>query len=756
MNEYPILRSKLFWLAATLVLSLVAAYLVFGVYFIHPNDHMFAFGGDALVIYYDMLYHVRYGEGLFFSGMNYPHGEYIFLTDMQGVLTLFLKSLKKIFPSIDGNVVGAIHVANQVALALSSVLVFYILRYFKIVNWRACLFAVLIVFLSPQMFRYGAHFGLAYPFLLPLAILWILRKWNIPTFEKRDVLFLLTMLAFTFNNPYLGFCTAGFLFCAGGVLFLKKPESRKAAFWIIGMSVLILVIPFINFKMMDPVADRIKQQWGFFKYRASFEGLLAPPHSLSGQLMDALGVKVRNTWDETQINLGLFTVLSLLGMIIFGIKRGLKKWKTPPLLPMEIKVLIFAALLMFLYAANYTLYGFAKEWLEEHLGFLLMFKASGRFAWPLYFALSIAGVYAFEKYLRTVKSRHLVFAFSMVAAVVWSWEINDYVKLGRKYNKKEYPNFFQEKKEKEIADILEGNKIDPNEFQAMLTVPKIIEWNDNLMAKNGLDFNAQFYSLRISAFTGLPLVNAQLSRISLGQAANIAQLYSDPIIERELPSEFPNQKDLLLLFSPTHKGLSAGEKYLVDASELIFKSEKYSLYRLPFDRLNNDLIQNEVRVFFSKNESSDAAVVHHGFDDISNAKAFYGKGCTTLEKGTHDIIEIALAPERDTQYVFSAWTRLDHTKYGQGVWHINLFDANEKRYLKKALVVRKGYDVQDGWIRTTLEFPVKGASKLLVQFEGGRTLDIDEVMVYPSGAEVIRNDVGENSFLMNGYKVEKE
>jgi len=64
---------------SVIVLSLIACYIIFGSYMLHPNSLMTAFGGDAYVIYYDVMYHVCHMKdtGSQLTNTNYPFGEYI-------------------------------------------------------------------------------------------------------------------------------------------------------------------------------------------------------------------------------------------------------------------------------------------------------------------------------------------------------------------------------------------------------------------------------------------------------------------------------------------------------------------------------------------------------------------------------------------------------------------------------------------------------------------------------------------------------
>lgn len=249
------------------VLSLLLAYYIFGVYLYEPNKHMYAFGGDAMMLYYNMIYHVIYGHGTTLTDMNYPFGEYIFLTDAQGALSTTLQWINHHWFDLHRNVMGIVHGLNIYLLPLCAVLLYYILRFFNVRVVAAILFSVLITFLSPPIFRLQSHFGLGYPFIIPMAMLWFLRKTKFPRLEWRDLLVLCVLLFFAFNNPYVGFMANAFLLLAGIGLFLFRKRNnsfRKGAAIIASMGLLGILVPYLNFHFADPVHDRLKEQWGFF------------------------------------------------------------------------------------------------------------------------------------------------------------------------------------------------------------------------------------------------------------------------------------------------------------------------------------------------------------------------------------------------------------------------------------------------------------------------------------------------------------
>ncbi|MBK7009344.1 MAG: hypothetical protein IPH36_12320 [Saprospiraceae bacterium] len=108
-------------LLLVVILAIVLGWPMFGTYFFHPNQHMYAFGGDALTLYYNVAYHACYGNGSHLSSMAYPDGELIFLTDAQGSLALLLSGLRELGLPVCDYAVGIVNGLGVWGYVLSAV-----------------------------------------------------------------------------------------------------------------------------------------------------------------------------------------------------------------------------------------------------------------------------------------------------------------------------------------------------------------------------------------------------------------------------------------------------------------------------------------------------------------------------------------------------------------------------------------------------------------------------------------------------------
>jgi len=678
-----------------------------GVYFIEPNQHMHAFGGDALAIYYNVAYHACHSSGLWLESMNYPHGELIFMTDAQGALSILLSYLNLCEYST-----GIINGLNAWSIIIAAILIFFLLQSLNINSFGSALFSPLIILLSPPMLRMFSHFGLAYPFLIPLAMLWFVRKTNYSSFEKRDLAIFLIFLFFGFNNPYLSAQIGLFLLGSGVVIFFLK-KYRKSSFIITGLAILILLIPFVLLKFLDPVNDRIGLQWGYFYYYSTLEGLLAPTNSIVDGILKFLTGKGFQVKFEALMNIG-FVSITLLTLSVL-----IKKSKTPKFyLP-----LLISSALLFIYASAVLLMPFERNWIEDKMGFLLMFKAVGRLAWPIYFTLTVLAIYLLTQWTKN----YLVY---IALASIWIFEIHAYI--GPFFKDHVHPNFFANEYREEIPN--------PERYQAILSIPKMMYWTDNFISED--NFFTQFYSMRLSLQSGLPLVNAMLSRMSIGQTAEAIELISHPYIEKSLPTKFPNSKDILVVLGAQHLPLTKGEQHIINQGEKILEKEWYSLYALSIE---------DFKPLIPDTNFKDP-IWYSGYDNYSQNAGYFKQGALKVEKGQHLILDHTAT--MDTTFLFSAWVKVDHRRYGVGNFEYRVYNTNSELIFESKPDIRKSGNVHDDWIRAEQSLKLNSKDRLIIHFNTIREQSIDDAMLSIEGENSLVK--GEKANLIEGYKILKK
>ena len=154
-DDYLSHRRGLAYLAVAVLTACGLAYAI-GPVLSSPNGHLYSFGGDALVLYYNAVYHVWYGaEGHVLDAMLYPEGELIYMTDAQGVLTVALQWLSRHVVDLRDYIVGVIHAVNIAAVLFAAPATYAVAARLGIHRALALLLVPSIVLLSPRASCYS-------------------------------------------------------------------------------------------------------------------------------------------------------------------------------------------------------------------------------------------------------------------------------------------------------------------------------------------------------------------------------------------------------------------------------------------------------------------------------------------------------------------------------------------------------------------------------------------------------------------------
>ena len=724
--------------------TIILFYPVLSQYLFAPNSHMYSFGGDALTIYYNIQYHVCYGSGVTLNSMNHPNGELIFLTDAQGALAMILQWINNYIEICD-YVIGIINFLNAFSVVIAAIFIYFILRVLQIDQIIAFIFSPLLILLSPQIFRLGGHFGLAYLFLIPMVYLYILTKDKIKQSLILDLLILSVLLFFVFNNPYMGFVGCSLVMLASIYFLLVKRDYSYVKLFSVGM--LPLLIGFLYFKFNDPYNDRIKIQWGYFSYPSTPKGLIAPSGTIMADLFSLFDIKY--SIDFESINyLGTTSFVVLFFSLIFVIYRKYHNFSIR--INQKYYSIIFASLLLYLYSTGLFFLPFGNDFVEDNLGFLLMFKAVARLGWPIYFTITIFVIYLINELFKK-SPLSIGLPIVVLLAIIWNWDINTYVKPY--YKDKLHNNFLGKEQQNVLLEKLKNNNIDPKDYQAILSLPKIMTWTDNFISE--VNWSAQYNSMNLSRSTGLPLLNAMLSRMSIGQTAERIELLANPLIDKSLPKNLKDQRDILIVLGNDYPELSSGEKFLLEISDtLYYEPQGFTLLKLPLNKINNNKYILAAREMVQDTFSDEHLYFYNGFEDELSYFNYFGNGAKLCKKGDHTIFLDTINSPIIDKYTFSVWTRFDHLKYGIGWFTCEIKNKHGEVIYKETPDSRRSNDVHDNWIRTELTFPIEKDNSIKISFNCNRDLFIDELLIRPENQNVVLKNAKNSKILFNGYKIE--
>lgn len=728
------------------ILAMALGWPLFGTYFFHPNDHMFAFGGDPLTLYYNVTYHTCYGSGTHLANMSYPDGELIFLTDAQGSLSMVLSILQNWGLNVCNYTVGIVNSLAVWGYLLAAVLLYLIFIALDMPVWRAVVFSAFVAAMAPHLPRMIGHHGLSHTFLLPLTFLWLIRKFNVHKWEWRDLGFWLLLLFFTFNNPYSGFGLGLTVLLSAVVMLVKIKGFDKYWSYIAAMGLSPLLVLYVYFHFFDPFQDRIALQWGFFHYKATVEGLIAPIQSLMDWGLHTWTGKGFSMDYEAIMNLGFPISVILIGFLF--VRIGKAKWMADFEYKTFVMPFFWATFLLFVYASAIVFLPFPQDWVENALGKLLMFKAVARLAWPFWYALIILAMALLENLLRRLSWSGFVYTLVLVC-VTWFTDFQLYRKPA--FKDVVQPNFFSKASNDEIYQLLQSAKVNPADYQAIFLLPKLMTWTDHFQSET--NFFNQFFGMRLSVTTGLPMVSAMLSRMSIGQTAERIEFLSDPLIEKSLQNRFPDKKPILILRGKGNPGLKWGEQYLVSISDTLLDHKDFTLLRLPLDKINDYSQLKEIKssVVPANANLDPAAVYYSGGVNDNKEKSYFGNKCIELPSGEHEVAKFSLSGTADSVYHFSAWTFIDFSKYGLGSWSLRWYEQGAEKG-RADYNLSQSSEVHDQWVRADLDVPVCTSCEYKVYFSNNKTSWVDEILFRPADHHHYERQA--NFALWDGFKIE--
>lgn len=712
---------------------------------VEPNSFTFAFGGDALFLYYNTTYHACFGDGVMLQNMSYPYGESIFMTDAQGALALLLSQLQKWGVNTCDYGVGIVNGFILYLLPLTLVFVVKILRWIKLPIWWAILSGVGISFLSPQILRMSAHYGLAYPFIIPMGFYWILRKMHFMRWEKRDLIYLTVSTFFFFNNPYIGFACFLFIPLTMIIKMVMDAKARNTFSYSFTTATLGIAVSILAYlKLCDPFDYRVEEQWGFFSYSANLQGLLVPPNSFANSLISTIS-NVADVEFETRISIGIVTILVLiiaLMLWLYRFKNNKVQFKTTSI--SNYRPLLIASLLISIVGFNKNIFFFPERLLSDHFPTLLLFKATARFVWLLYYVVTIwASYYIFQLISNITNAKLSLYLALGAIGSIWIAEAGQMMKLQSKQQHSVTP-FVDSKK---YHDILIEHHIDTTNYQAILALPIKHGWASKFRQPHY--WASQFFSSQISIETGLPMVDGRLSRMDVRHGMKILQLESDPLIDKSLLYDvLPNSKPILLI--NTHKkNPPRRDQYWIEQAELIIKLEKFSLYKLDTEKLINSKQKQVALSQFNEHGTNDSlAIAFQHFDDKGGHKTILGNGALSIQK-SKSMIELTSATNPSSSIdtlEISFWMHVNNQKSGMPKFAINFNNDVKLQSIIKGEAMR---NIIGDWVQVKDTIISAPKSDISILYESDENLIIDELLIrkirddiyYTNGSAVSVNNI---------------
>jgi len=745
-----------------LIKCFVAFLLSYGVFFVkypqyilNANNETFIPNGDPLVTIYDMVYHVRHDNSTTFEGMNYPQGEYIFMTDALGSFATVFRWVDNYIYDIDPYISGIVFSLIFLLIGLCGTFIFMILRTSGVTTIVALALSPLITLLSPQMVRIIGHLSLSFPFVIPMVMLWLLRKYKIPRIEIWDAVFALVTFFFFMNNAYVGFIMCMFAGVTGFILFLKslkQVEYRKSSIVMMSTPVIITLIVFVLLKVNDPYNDRLEEQWGFFYYHTRWHSFFYPKYSLVASWIPEFqnGDKRSIEWTN---NLGLVPIFMIVSLGIYSLRSKIMK-TGKRLVPKDkmMSCFLWAAFLMFLYAANTTIFPI-KDLIESKMDILLMFKASGRFSWPMYFVVALFSAKIIQSWVNKLEEKKAYLSLIMIPIFLfYGFETNHY--LDQRFTNKSSANYLTSPESDVTAKMLEDAEINKDNYQAMILLPLFVGWNEKM--KIGVFNLTEKGGLSVSAITGIPMINGRLSRNSTSKTLQAVQIASNSLIKKEVLDLMPNNKPILLIQGKNSDDrLTQSELDIRSLATKVFEADDYVGYKVSLDAIDayHQKMKQEAteRYDMSKDSLTSPLYIDH-FDDKKTPVSLFGQGAFLSKKGKQKILDLKQNFNTEDTLRMTIWSEITHKKYGMPEYILTV-KGPEKHYYKNVIFSRIHKEIYKNWIRSEVLFPVpKGENHIELVMRGNQPFYLDELQL-SYARDTIYHDLGSNGFLINNIPV---
>ncbi|HDR52382.1 MAG TPA: hypothetical protein ENN90_12295, partial [Mariniphaga anaerophila] len=518
-------------ITSSLVISALILFFLFKPAFQTPDSMLFSKHADGLKNYFNFSYYLKYDDGIRHDGINYPYGDHLQYINSHPLYVQMIKFVdSKIYP-VSNYGVFILNLTMVLSLILAIPFLFLILRKFALPRWYAALMAVILMFLSPQLFRIQGHFEMVYAFFIPMYWYFLIR-WHE---GKKQWLWSLLLVAGGlvggFTSAYFASFYAILLL---GVLFVELWIYRKnlRSYWKTGLSLFILaILPLLVVKGVvsatDWVSDRPDNPYGFDLYHANIYSVFLPPISTFKVLLVNV-INMKFEW-EGRAFVGLPATLLAVSMfisVLFNLfsqkKGGFRNYRPSK----NMVVYFYASILILLFSMCIPFkYGFG--FLLEIIPPIKQFRALGRFAFIFYYVFAIYTAWFVYRLFRFLKHKKLpLLAFLILFFTLFygamDAALNTRQSTNRIFNTN---NRLETSSEKYLVRFSEAG-VNPEEFQAILFLPFSSTCGDKLLFKNGME--AFGYAMQCAHHTGLPLVQSFSPRLSYTHALSSIQMLAHP------------------------------------------------------------------------------------------------------------------------------------------------------------------------------------------------------------------------------------
>lgn len=657
-----------------------------------------------------------------FNGMQYPYGDQLAFADGQPGITIPLVILKKIGIDFNGYELGLVQCLPILGLWVGFFIFDKIVKRLNIPLGWSLITVIACIALSPQLYRFNAHFTLGYVFCFPL-IWYLIIKVEAQEFSRIGFIIFASMinLYFGFIHPYHLLINTLFLASYFCIKLIRKQFK-----WEFILAAMLPIIGYLIINgLIDPYNDRPLNPWGAWHYKAEISDLIP----FYGWFKNSVGslFPLRDSYHEGYSYLGVLIFLS--PMLLIRKRETVYKKTTVHITDQFLAALLLLAFAMGLHIllTNHKV----LDWVST----LKQFRALGRFSWPFYYTGFVALSYIFYRRVEAFKSKLIIISALGFICFFWILDAFSYHKSFRdNFNKYKAPNELVENTE--LLNILDKKKIDQSNFQAILPIPVSMEGSEKFTPSD--HWFTKTRTIPLAFQTGLPIIGAYMSRTSLSRILKQYQLCSSTYIEKEILNELPNKKDLLVCIA---KEDSTFYNDIISKSTFIGDTKETILLQLSLDSLKYKMLNDSFMI------RSSQGIMYNDFD---NNKGLLSKGVLEV-RGEQVLADTTITPNTQ-RLIFSCWIRIDQDQSTVPFFNISIFDNDEKvikedKYRDWNI---KRAEIFQNWVQIKREIEIPENSSKVIWKVNADYIAIDHVLITANN-QVFKKQLDDSYVIYDHY-----
>ncbi len=662
-------RHTLYGSLATIFLSTLVLYLLFGELLRSPNSVFFAGSGDGLQSYYGTLYHVLHDSTYARSyGMNHPYGEMVLYTGNQPVIANAIKFISENIVDISGYTIGMLNLFMLFSIVIGALFIFLIFHYLKLPVPVSVVLGVAIAFLSPQIGRLGGHFSLSYVFFIPLMIYLFIQFYKGRSYWISFFIFLTALVAGFTHAYFLGFFGLLFLFFWPAVVIRGDKDFRNLNVLLPHMLlqfVIPIVILIIYSLLNDSVSDRTSRPWGILYLRAYPESIFLPVGKPYGKFLERIMTFNHIDW-EGYAYTGLVASVGFLIVIIQMIRKTASREFRSILNITDnrlLNIFFWASFAGLLYSFGLP-FILGLEGLIDYIGPLKQLRGIARFSWLFFYVMNFVTFYLLWNWLKEKRRRVVYWSLLLLPLLFILYDAWLNARSMEYYMKNRIPML--EDWENELPENQWINKIDPADYQAIIPIPYFHVGSENIWIEPKGDILKNTFVASLK--TGLPTTGVLLSRTSIGQSYRNIEMMLEPYRIPEILSDLPNSKPFLLLVENI-SDINNVEREMISGSELLTGNNRFRLYSLSIDSVKRFATRKKTKVIeeFQSQElvikgdflvtDSSVSFYYNGFEKGVSKHSYFGEFGFEGSLGDFNTIfnNILPDPDLDSMLVVSFW-----------------------------------------------------------------------------------------------------